>query len=460
MKILLEHRIIKAADHGFTEKERSMKREKKRVLAEGAVRLAQRWLKERIPWIGGVFGLAEEQWTEARSGTDGVCIFWNPQDVCGFFSESTALLARRYLHLMLHGLYLHPMKYEKQKEEWTLACDLLTEYRIDRMAVPGFARPIPAERSRVYRMLQEASVCWTEEAIAGWVRTLSIEEKNRLMSVFCWDDHGIWKKEETGNSTMGHDPERLERLRKQTAAVHRWRTVWEQIPLREQEHRRQAGGSAGTQVSALRLREDRQYDYRNFLKSYAVWGEVCNLDLDSFDMGPYWYSRERYDRLRILEPLEFREVQRLQELVIAIDTSGSCSGAVVRQFLEQTWEIFRERENFFETVHIDIFQCDCVIQEQVRITCWKEWQSYVDQMQIKGHGDTDFTPVFRRVDEMIRQGEFRNLKGLLYFTDGDGIYPDWEPDYETAFIFLNPELKKGRPPAWAKDLTLEVEMEG
>lgn len=130
----------------------------------------------------------------------------------------------------------------------------------------------------------------------------------------------------------------------------------------------------------------------------------------------------------------------------------------MRQFLTETWEIFRERENFFEHMNIHILQCDCVIQEHVRITCQEEWQEYVDHVEVKGHGDTDFTPVFRLVDKMIREKELTNLKGLLYFTDGDGIYPDWIPSYETAFVFLNQELKKGKAPDWAEDLTLGLEI--
>ena len=161
----------------------------------------------------------------------------------------------------------------------------------------------------------------------------------------------------------------------------------------------------------------------------------------------------------MLEPLEYKDVQKLQEFVIAIDTSGSCSGALVQRFLQETWTIFQEREKFFAHMNIHIIQCDCVIQEHVKITCRDEWQQYLETIQIKGHGDTDFTQVFRLVDQLMEDGEFRHLKGLLYFTDGDGIYPDVEPVYETAFVFINQKLKKGKTPDWAYDLNLGLETE-
>mgnify|MGYP003426380964 CR=1 FL=1 len=60
------------------------------------------------------------------------------------------------------------------------------------------------------------------------------------------------------------------------------------------------------------------------------------------------------------------------------------------------------------------------------------------------------------VEELQKNGRLKNLKGLLYFTDGDGIYPTECPEYETAFVFLNEALKKGKPPAWAHSLTLDL----
>lgn len=207
------------------------------------------------------------------------------------------------------------------------------------------------------------------------------------------------------------------------------------------------------------LEKERGYDYRQFLKQFAVEQEELSLDLDSFDPIPYDYSRRMYERLVFLEPLEYRDMRRLQEFVIAIDTSGSCSGEVVKRFLTETWEIFQEKENFFRDMRIHLIQCDCAVQEHVCITCEEEWERYLEQMTVKGHGDTDFTPVFRLTDRLIQEGELKNLKGLLYFTDGDGIYPDQRPEYDTAFVFLNEELQKGRAPSWAQTLTLDTEWE-
>ena len=72
---------------------------------------------------------------------------------------------------------------------------------------------------------------------------------------------------------------------------------------------------------------------------------------------------EHYGNLPLIEPLEYKEVNRLEELVIAIDTSGSCDGETVRRFLGETYSILSEKENFFHKMKVYLIQCDCCIQD-------------------------------------------------------------------------------------------------
>ena len=68
-----------------------------------------------------------------------------------------------------------------------------------------------------------------------------------------------------------------------------------------------------------------------------------------------------------------------------------------------------------------------------------------------------FRPVFRYVKEQQEKKEIRSLKALIYFTDGDGIYPGSKPDYETAFVFLHKTEKMELVPPWAIRLVAEQE---
>ena len=61
------------------------------------------------------------------------------------------------------------------------------------------------------------------------------------------------------------------------------------------------------------------------------------------------------------------------------------------------------------------------------------------------------------MDTLREAEEFEDLKGVLYFTDGYGIYPERMPEYEVAFIFLQEDDNRPKPPPWAIRLVLSEE---
>lgn len=75
-------------------------------------------------------------------------------------------------------------------------------------------------------------------------------------------------------------------------------------------------------------------------------------------------------------------------------------------------------------------------------------------IELRGFGGTDFRPVFKYVDDLINKGEFVNLKGLIYFTDGYGTFLDKKPAYDTAFVFIDDEYEQPEIPVWAIKLVL------
>ena len=185
----------------------------------------------------------------------------------------------------------------------------------------------------------------------------------------------------------------------------------------------------------LSVEEKGKYDFHHFLRRFAVHREEIHTDAQSFDYIPYIFGLDHYGNIPLIEYLEYQEVTRLEELVIAIDTSGSCSADTVRRFMEETYGILSDQENFFRKMNLYIIQCDCFIQDVAHITCEKDWQDYLQNLRIHGRSGTDFRPVFEYVEKLREERKLKNLKGLLYFTDGDGIYLEKATDYETAFVF-------------------------
>ena len=116
--------------------------------------------------------------------------------------------------------------------------------------------------------------------------------------------------------------------------------------------------------------------------------------------------------------------------------------------------MLKSTESFFSKINLHIIQCDAAVQEDVKITCQEEFDAYLESMTIRGLGGTDFRPVFAHVDALRDQGEFQNLKGLIYFTDGYGTFPAKKPDYDAAFVFVDEGVNNYDVPPWAIKLVL------
>lgn len=186
-------------------------------------------------------------------------------------------------------------------------------------------------------------------------------------------------------------------------------------------------------------------------------GENVQVNDDEFDYIYYTYGLHHYGNLPLVEPLEYKDVNKVREFVIAIDTSASCRGSVVKAFLRKTYSILKSSENFFHQVNVHIIQCDSQVQNDTKITNDEEFERFIQYGKLYGMGATDFRPVFEHVDELRRNKEFSNLKGLIYFTDGYGVFPERMPDYDVIFAFLSEDDSRPPLPPWAIKVILEDE---
>ena len=155
--------------------------------------------------------------------------------------------------------------------------------------------------------------------------------------------------------------------------------------------------------------------------------------------------------------METKEVRRIEDFVLVIDTSMSCSGELVRRFLEETYSVLKEGESYFKKINVHIIQCDDKVRSDVVITDKNQMEEYMEHFTIEGKGGTDFRPAFEYVNALRAQGRFTGLRGLLYFTDGKGIYPVKMPPYDTAFVFIQGQYEDVSVPVWAIKLILEEE---
>ena len=67
-----------------------------------------------------------------------------------------------------------------------------------------------------------------------------------------------------------------------------------------------------------------------FLRKFAVLKEEVTVDDDSFDYVFYSYGLRLYGNMPLIEPQEWKEVKKVEDFAIVIDTSMSCSGDLVK----------------------------------------------------------------------------------------------------------------------------------
>ena len=228
-----------------------------------------------------------------------------------------------------------------------------------------------------------------------------------------------------------------------------WKDISERIQVDLDTASSSYGENAGDFVAALEEVNREKVDYAAFLRRFAVLGENLQVNDDEFDYIFYTYGLKLYKRMPLIEPLEYKEVQRVREFVIALDTSESVAGELIQTFVTKTWNILKQTENFFTTVNVHILQCGARVEEDAKITSQDEFDAYMRRMVLRGFGGTDFRPVFDHVDTLLRQHEFQNLKGLIYFTDGYGTFPPMPPKYEAAFVFVDNGRELPDTPPWA-----------
>ncbi|MBF1353005.1 MAG: hypothetical protein HXM71_07850, partial [Mogibacterium diversum] len=209
------------------------------------------------------------------------------------------------------------------------------------------------------------------------------------------------------------------------------------------------GDAGGTMKRELRYTEEKRIDYSTFLRKFAATHEALKVDDDSFDYIMYTYGLNRYRDMPLIEPLEYKDEKNIRDLVIAIDTSGSTDGELVKKFVDKSFEILCNNDVIGAKFNIHVVQCDAEIQDDTVLKNRDDVDGFLRNLEIKGLGGTDFRPVFHYINELIRKKELRNLRGLLYFTDGKGTYPKRKPMYDTAFIFVDDDACGDDVPAWA-----------
>ena len=401
--------------------------------------------------------------------TDGKHILYNPKHILQCYKTAKEIPVRDYLHMVMHCVFRHMyMDPTLNRTYWDLACDIAVEHVITELGLKAVTTARERQQARYIPAVKHDLKHVTAEKIYSYLRQTVPDPAKvaEIRGLFYADNHEIWYMtvEEIelrfGVTTAGQQGQDSGENGSNAVGISAamssvWQTIAQRMQVDMEIFGKQRGFLPGAMAQNLAAVNREKYDYTAFLKKFAVMSEQMRINDDEFDYIFYTYGLKLYEKMPLVEPLEYKEVKAIKEFVIAIDTSGSTAGELVQKFVQKTYNILKSTESFFTKINLHIIQCDADIQEDKKITCQKDFDEYLKAKQIRGLGGTDFRPVFEHVETLRQNREFTNLKGLIYFTDGYGAFPAKKPDYDTAFVFVDDEYNNPDVPPWAIKLVLQ-----
>lgn len=373
---------------------------------------------------------------------DGSTLYYDPAHLLLQYQTAPHYAARLYLHTLLHCIFYHGRTMDKMNRVyWDLATDIAVEHTIVDMGLHLTELPSDDLLQNRLALLRKQAGGLTAEKLYRHFRIeepseKAVQEWHRLCH---YDEHIYWDRREELELSQAE-----------------WRRISERIKADLKSFSRDRNNAESIEQNLKEATRER-YDYTDFLRKFMVMGETVQVNDDEFDYIYYTYGLQTYGNLPLVEPLEYKDSNKIRDFVIALDTSASCRGEIVQAFLQKTYNILQNGENFFTKINVHILQCDSEVRQDTKITGREDFDDFLAHGKLTGFGSTDFRPVFDYVEKLREKQEFDNLKGLLYFTDGYGIYPERMPDYDVAFVFLHEDENAPKVPPWAIRIVLDEE---
>ncbi len=435
------------------------------VLAAESIRMAQDCIVMKLRYLdAAVYALNPVCKQDALGiSTDGECFYYEPRSIVRRCRNGLSKLTHDYLHTLMHCIFQHNhVSNDIDSEIWNIATDMAVEEVIYQMCKDQYPewhgerqlKELTQMSAKVGELTAERIY---ENLMKDMPRKLTREQLHMFFHV---DEHVDWYKKDDALPFFGQEKDSSGSIRQEEDggtpidenSESEDGTDWERIAdtIRMSADMGAFNNDESYLSNSLRNMEEKIASYSEFLRHFAARKELVKVDDSSFDYIFYTYGMELYGDMPLVEPLELKEDKRVEDLVIVIDSSASTSGEIVESFVRETFEILQDDEILGRSFSIRIIQCDNEIQEDVVLRNRREAELYLKGMRIKGQGGTDFRPAFSYIEELTRRGAFSRLKGIVYFTDGKGIFPERKPRCETAFVFtdkqtaLNTEI-----PFWA-----------
>ena len=391
----------------------------------------------------GIFHLKPEATEQVKYlGANYNTLYYNPLGVIALYEKKPQKLEEALVHAVLHCMLLHPSFAMEDNKLFDAAADAVVNAMLESSEHNAF--------HEFRGFLKDNKVETAAQLYNAAAQNNHVAKRlNSLVAKHKLDDHVVWKmkskNKESGNGQNGNGDGNAEDTYKQlqgqaelsaqtNAELKEAETEWQTMLGAAKSLCSIIYGNGSGNIFAPVAPPDRfsKFSYDEYIRRFTE-EEIMADDPETMDMMLYTMSMDMYEDTPIVEWNEISERCNPSDLIIAMDMSGSCGGETAVNFLRQIYSLF-EAMDIRSDVSIHVVFFDTQILKTCIIRNKHEAEEFIRSYNAFGFGGTDFNCVFDYADEFRKKSGGRPLKGLFFFSDACGNFPDEKKDYPTTFF--------------------------
>ena len=342
-------------------------------------------------------------------GTDVRALYYNPEYISKLTLEQTQfVLAHEALHCALSHF---ARRQHRVKNRWDIACDLA----INPLLIKDGLKPPPGVllKSGFEGMMAEEIYPYIEDDMEDETHDEHFyDEEHKSQGAGGGQPLDNDDREGSGASNSEEDTGL-------SGAVPRPLSETEQEQLAVQWRQRLAG-AAQQAMQAGKLGATMARLVEHLLQPQLPWRMLLARYMTAVARDDYSYQRpSRREGDAILPTLKSSQV----DVVVVLDTSGSVNDTEMQEFVSEIDAIKGQMR-----ARLTLHACDAALCENGP-WIFEPWEEFTVPSGIYGRGGTRFTPVFEYLERAGRRPDL-----LVYFTDAEGEFPGFEPDFPVLWL--------------------------
>ena len=316
------------------------------------------------------------------------------------------------LHEVLHlSLYHNARNQDKHMQLWNIACDLEVNSIIKSL---GFKLPkgclyptqfkldtkLSAEMyyDQIYKEVQQNQKKYSKGG------GISNDDLGQYGDAETLDDHSTWGQTEAERDLMKQVADQIVKseIQKNIKDIDKSTfkdNITEGLKQSSENKIKMHGNSSGDFLSKISVTGNGKVKW-NYILNKLIRRTLSSNYIPSFKRTSRRYGELVKGKIKN---------HKIDNIIVAVDTSGSIDRDLHERFME---EIILIRRMF--KVEIRYIQCDTRVTQDIKLKRYTN----IEDIPIKGGGGTDFNPVF----DYIKEKHYKP-NAILYFTDGYGDYP-------------------------------------